>query len=57
MSKEFAQSIGDLEIEQRDLDAAAELARRYRLPDDVAIRIVEMASSNDQAYAIAELML
>ena len=56
MSKEFAQSIGDLEIEQRDLDAAAELARRYRLPDDVAIRSVEMASSFDQAFAIAELM-
>jgi hypothetical protein len=56
MSEEFAESITDLDIEQREQDHVAELARRYSLPPDVARRIVEMARSVDQAHAIAELM-
>jgi hypothetical protein len=56
VSKEFAESVTDLELEQRARDDAAELAARYRLPLDVAQRIVEMATSIDQAHAIAELM-
>ena len=56
MSKEFAESVLDLEVEQRAQDDAAELTARYGLPPDVAQRIVEMAKSIDQAHAIAELM-
>lgn len=56
MSKEFAESVNDLELEQRAVDDAAELEARYGLPPDVARRIIEMAVSIDQAHAIAELM-
>lgn len=56
MSKEFAESVTDLELAQRARDDAAELEARYGLPPEVARRIVEMASSIDQAHAIAELM-
>ena len=45
-----------LEIEQRSRDNVAELEARYRLPREVAQRIVEMSASIDQAYALAELM-
>jgi len=56
VSKEFAESVTDLELEQRARDDAAELEARYGLPPDVARRIVAMATSIDQAHAIAELM-
>jgi hypothetical protein len=56
VSKEFAESVTDLELAQRARDDAAELEARYGLPPEVARRIVEMASSIDQAHAIAELM-
>jgi len=56
MSKEFADSIADLEREQRARDDAAELAQNYRLPTEIAERVIAMSVSIDQAHAIAELM-
>lgn len=56
MSKEFADSIADLEREQRTRDDAAELARNFRLPAEIAERVIAMSASIDQAHAIAELM-
>ena len=56
MSKDLADSIAALEIEQRSRDNVAELEASYRLPHEVAQRIVEMSASIDQAYALAELM-
>ena len=56
MSKDLADSIAALEIEQRSRDNVAELEAHYRLPHEVAQRIVEMSASIDQAYALAELM-
>ena len=56
MSKEFAVSIADLERAQRLRDDAAELERQYRLPAEVAERVIAISASIDQAHAIAELM-
>ena len=56
MSKEFAVSIADLERAQRLRDDAAELERQYRLPAEVAERVIAISVSIDQAHAIAELM-
>lgn len=56
MGKEFADSITDLEREQRARDEAAELAQLYGLPAEVAERVIAMSASIDQAHAIAELM-
>lgn len=54
--KDFAEALTELELEQCRADHAAELEQHYRLDPELADRIVEMASSLDQAHAIAELM-
>jgi hypothetical protein len=56
MGKEIADSIADLERQQRARDDAADLARNYQLPPEIAERVIAMSASIDQAHAIAELM-
>jgi hypothetical protein len=56
MGKDFIESLNELELAHCTADDAAQLAERYGLPLEIAERIIEMARSIDQAYAIAELM-
>jgi hypothetical protein len=45
-----------VEIAIQKEEAVAFICHRYRLPTDVADRIVKMSKDVDQAYSIAELM-
>lgn len=56
MGRDFAEALRELEVEHRRAEHAAELEQRYSIEPDLADRIAEMASSLDQAHAIAELM-
>jgi hypothetical protein len=56
MSKDFNESLRDLELAHCAADEAAQLAEHHHLSLELAQRIVDMARSIDQAYAIAELM-
>jgi hypothetical protein len=56
MGKDFAEALTELELELCRADHAAELEQHYRLDPDLADRIADIASSLDQAHAIAELM-
>ena len=47
MSKDLADSIAALEIEQRSRDNVAELEAHYRLPHEVAQRIVEIENKGE----------
>jgi hypothetical protein len=56
MSKDFNESLRDLELAHCAADEAARLAEHHHMSLELAQRIIEMARSIDQAYAIAELM-